>query len=407
MNREHLVLFSIALVISSCYDFTLSPSDARVEGGPAEDEGSITTAGKNGSLGTPREDAVIGTQSDEVEVEDSGGDTENGTVTQREEEDENETQSDEAGVGDSEVQNPESDATTGNSTSGGPDDADAENDCSCDTDGLECTHDICRSGECFYEIKSGFCLIDGICYADKEQSPKRECQYCDAANSQEEWRNKPYGTSCDDGKWCNGPDGCDMTGNCFLHTEGAPCVTEDTCKRCEEASRSCVNDTTKTWYDSTTDLSWQAALAGDSTSRTRSWQESLDHCADIVFCGHNDWRLPTISELRSLISGCSTTRIGGRCGVIDTCRDDSSSSTCYDEASCSGCTEKSGVGSECYWPSAIQLDCLSFSFWSSTSSVGGSDGAWVVTFSEAGIETHAKSNTNREICVRAGAEGSP
>ncbi|MGA1839503.1 MAG: DUF1566 domain-containing protein [bacterium] len=51
--------------------------------------------------------------------------------------------------------------------------------------------------------------------------------------------------------------------------------------------------------DSLTGLMWtkDATLPGE----TKAWAEALAFCNDLVLAGHNDWRLPNIKELLSLI----------------------------------------------------------------------------------------------------------
>ena len=49
--------------------------------------------------------------------------------------------------------------------------------------------------------------------------------------------------------------------------------------------------------DNVTGLEWQQATAPG----TFTWQQALDYCAGLSLGGHDDWRLPTIQELSTLI----------------------------------------------------------------------------------------------------------
>lgn len=52
-------------------------------------------------------------------------------------------------------------------------------------------------------------------------------------------------------------------------------------------------------YDPNTNLMWQ----DDKTSKTikKNWQGAIKHCENLKFTGFNDWRLPTITELKSIV----------------------------------------------------------------------------------------------------------
>jgi len=58
-------------------------------------------------------------------------------------------------------------------------------------------------------------------------------------------------------------------------------------------------------------------------------------CSTVTDGGFNDWRLPTIGELRTLIQNCDSTKTGGTCGVNNECL---SWDECRDE-SCNGCDQ--------------------------------------------------------------------
>ena len=48
--------------------------------------------------------------------------------------------------------------------------------------------------------------------------------------------------------------------------------------------------------DTDTGLMWQQTDAG-----TMRWEEALTYCETLELAGHNDWRLPNINELQSIV----------------------------------------------------------------------------------------------------------
>ncbi len=56
-----------------------------------------------------------------------------------------------------------------------------------------------------------------------------------------------------------------------------------------------------------------------SESRYGNWHDAKKYCEDLVYGGYDDWRLPTISELRTLVpySVCSRTYPYGECPIKD------------------------------------------------------------------------------------------
>jgi len=58
------------------------------------------------------------------------------------------------------------------------------------------------------------------------------------------------------------------------------------------------DDTTQIVTDSNTGLEWQ----DDAIGSTMNWQSAIDYCEDTLSLdGHDDWRLPNINELKTLI----------------------------------------------------------------------------------------------------------
>lgn len=51
--------------------------------------------------------------------------------------------------------------------------------------------------------------------------------------------------------------------------------------------------------DSKTGLQWQDNSDNNSTKKT--WKEAIDYCETLSLDNHDDWRLPNINELKTLI----------------------------------------------------------------------------------------------------------
>jgi len=63
---------------------------------------------------------------------------------------------------------------------------------------------------------------------------------------------------------------------------------------------SLVRDNAKeTVYDPTTKLMWQDN--SEVKSNARDWRSAIEYCNTLSFGGYNDWRLPDINELRSIV----------------------------------------------------------------------------------------------------------
>jgi hypothetical protein len=237
---------------------------------------------------------------------------------------------------------------------------------SCIDNGEDCSvtreNEQCAGGTCF----------DGLCGDPCTCTDKNEC--CNGCYPINE------GGSCDDGLYCNGDDTCDGSGNC--NHAGDPCDNGDVCRECQEADKTCTYSTNMIWHDSTSELSWEVT---PSNSSNVTWQAAVDYCNGLTLCDHDDWRLPTISELRSLIRGCESTQAGGSCRVGDGCLD----SSCFDPITslCRPCPENAGPGNGCYWPAQVNGDCGTNegSFWSSSSVVDNTSLAWAVGFGYGGL----------------------
>jgi serine/threonine-protein kinase len=148
------------------------------------------------------------------------------------------------------------------------------------------------------------------------------------------------------------------------------------------------------WRDPTSGLVWQNPPATDLLT----WQQAVDYCAGLDLDGHGpgSWRLPTISELRSLIRGCPATETGGECGVTDSCLD----RECRNVI-CLGCSSRGGHGgSGAYWPAGISGSINRY--WSSSSYAGDSSLAYYVNFHIGNVYSAGKSGATSVRCVRGG-----
>jgi uncharacterized protein (TIGR02145 family) len=124
-------------------------------------------------------------------------------------------------------------------------------------------------------------------------------------------------------------------------------------------------------------LCWSKA-----SSSTRNWGDAKDYCKNL------GGRLPTISELRTLIQNCPATETGGSCGVTDSCL---SYSECRND-DCSGCSyDSSGkysVFGDTGW------------FWSSSVRSGSTNYAWSVNFNNGRVHYGSRDDNGSVRCVR-------
>jgi hypothetical protein len=160
-------------------------------------------------------------------------------------------------------------------------------------------------------------------------------------------------------------------------------------------THSCSVSTNLTWYDAASNLTWEIT----PTNTSSSWQEALDYCAARKLCGNGGWRLPTISEQRSLIRGCPANQTAGSCSVTNSCL----STSC--NTGCTTCSSQSGPGSAGrYWPAEIKG--LGSVEWSASMTSDSSTTVWTVNFGNAQVSPKVKGvtadNPGTGRCVRTG-----
>jgi formylglycine-generating enzyme required for sulfatase activity len=114
-----------------------------------------------------------------------------------------------------------------------------------------------------------------------------------------------------------------------------------------------------TWKDPKTGLEWQCQSPGEMT-----WHEAQEYAACLSLDGKTDWRLPTLTELESLLDR----------------------------------TQARSDGRPCVREEVPFRDNLSY--WSSTTFERHTKSAWIVMFDGAYVLSYYKINSYHVRCVR-------
>jgi len=257
-----------------------------------------------------------------------------------------------------------------------------ESDDICEHTGNPCdAPELCDDINNQCELVCTGCAISNVCYGEDQINPLNDCQVCNSNLNASDWTNVDNGTVCDDGIFCNGVDSC-TTGVCTPPVEEACSSTEE----CNEANDICE---ALVWLDVTTNLMWKKGNHGDV-----DWQGAQNYCNTLDYAGFTDWRVPTISEMRTVIINCDATTIGGDCLVTDDCNNETA--TCYDYNVCKSC---STLGTAYIVEEIENKEIL---LWSSTevATSGESIKGWNVYARYGSIFTRAKTDTMDTLCVR-------
>lgn len=125
----------------------------------------------------------------------------------------------------------------------------------------------------------------------------------------------------------------------------------------------------------------------DQAPDEMTWNKAKEYCKDL------GGRLPTISELRTLIQNCPETETGGKCGLTDECL----SYECFGDCGPWGCydCECRGEGGGIY---SVLGD--TGHYWSSSFDPDDPDFAYVVNFYRGGIDWYSVNALFYVRCVK-------
>jgi len=211
-----------------------------------------------------------------------------------------------------------------------------DRDCS---DSLSCTsNERCNedTDACIFDINSGTCLIDGVCYDDGDSNPSNSCQECDNDGTSPDnptgWTNRPNTYSCDDGQFCTINDHCDggtCVGSSRTCSDISPCATGGVCNenldRCDYtiSSNYCLID--EVCYannDLNPDNSCQECdNDGTSPDNPTGWTNLADNtpCDDNNSCTTGETCTSGVCGGGSNVANGTPCDDGNGCSMLDVC----------------------------------------------------------------------------------------
>jgi len=230
-----------------------------------------------------------------------------------------------------------------------------DNDC----DGNVDEEAPCPQGE---SCLAGTCQVwcgDGVCGGSETQCTcPADCGTC---------------SGCCTGSTCN-----PGTSNSACGKDGEACTAcSGYCQSCQSKACALETQTTPTWCDPTSGLTWQ----NPPLDGWKKLAAAESYCSSLSLDG-GGWHVPTIMELRSLIRGCPATMTGGSCNIQEgvclkwSCRD----------SSCNGCDYNKGPANGYYWPNEMQGKSSCY-YWSSSPALDETTSRWNVHFGAGAVSS--------------------
>ena len=134
--------------------------------------------------------------------------------------------------------------------------------------------------------------------------------------------------------------------------------------------------------DNVTKLQWQDNEEVKTVKK--SWEDAKSYCSSLSLGGYNDWRLPTIKELNSIVDY----------GKYDHTIDSTFSNVIFDD---------DGSIFDRFSINSTFVNVTSFSYWSATTGATDSSSAWYVSFTYGNESLNSKVDDDNYIrCVRGG-----
>ena len=153
------------------------------------------------------------------------------------------------------------------------------------------------------------------------------------------------------------------------------------------------DDESKSVYKAANGLLWE----NPGTSKQYDYEAAIKYRNSLTLGGYK-WRLPSISELRSLIRNCSATlSTSKKCLVKDDCL--LSTEICNTEL-CWGCVENASP-TGCYWDTNLSGHCSWY--WSSSMVSDAPETAWFVVYDDGSIRWDTIMVASYIRCVSGGS----
>jgi len=138
------------------------------------------------------------------------------------------------------------------------------------------------------------------------------------------------------------------------------------------------------WKDPTTDYYWQITPPADKMTRTAAGQ----YCSDLTLGGRDNWYMPNLPMLRTLVRDCPASQTGGACVF-------NNDEYCSKNDKCNGCGAKEG----CYWDENLEGTCADYWSGACTSAIYGTF-YYYINFATAAMDGVKGTTTTRYVrCI--------